>query len=253
MKTPLPAGEPGEQGELLVPFERVAKFVRQLTHDIRNGLSAIDLEAAFIAELVHDPEAAEEIRKLRGMVAGNARMLRDLSQHFQPIALHEMPWAAATFFGELHARILKRFPGETLEVASKLDTEQIRIDLEQMVGAMQAILTNAVAFRRDNGGPLRLSGAIEGEHFVMELREPKEMLAGPPPGEWGREPLQSNRPGGYGLGLYRARRVIEAHGGTLEISYKGSGDGADTGDGNGGGSSGGVLTTRVKLPLIEPE
>jgi len=42
----------------------VAKFVRQLTHDVRNGLSAIDLETAFIAEIATDEEVLAETRKL---------------------------------------------------------------------------------------------------------------------------------------------------------------------------------------------
>ena len=59
--------------ESLVPLERVAKFIRQITHDVRNGLSAVDLEAAFIAELIADPEATEELRRLRGMVTATAK------------------------------------------------------------------------------------------------------------------------------------------------------------------------------------
>jgi len=230
MKTPLKPDDPS----FPVPLERVSRFVRQLTHDVRNGLSAIDLEAAFLAELVTDPEAAEEIRKLRGMVASNAKMLRELSQNFQPITLHEMPWMAATFFDELHARLAKQFAGEnSLEVEARLGTEQISIDLEQMVVAMTAIITNAFQTRQE-GDVLQLSGRIEEGRFVMELKEPKAELGGIPPEDWGREPLNGDRPGGYGLGLYRARRIIEAHGGTLESHHE---------------AGAGVLTTRVVLPL----
>ncbi len=228
MKTPQQPDDPNPS----IPLDRVSRFVRQLTHDVRNGLSAIDLEAAFIAELVSDPEASEEIRKLRGMVASNAKMLRELSQNFQPITLHEMPWMAATFFDELHARLAKQFSGENrLEVESRLGPEQAEIDLEQMVVAMTAIVTNAFQLRQD-GEPLRLSGKIEEGNFVMELREPKTVLNGIPPEEWGLEPLNGSRPGGYGLGLYRARRIIEAHGGMVERRHEG-----------------GELITRVVLPL----
>ena len=34
--------------DLKVPFERIAKFVRQVTHDVRNGLNAMDLQAAYV-------------------------------------------------------------------------------------------------------------------------------------------------------------------------------------------------------------
>jgi len=224
---------PPSAEEPLIPFDRVAKFIRQLTHDVRNGLSAIDLEGAFIGELVTDPEALEELRKLRNMVAGNARMLRELSLNFQPVTLHRISWAAATFFEELHARLLKQFAGENgIEVETRLGVEQVEVDLDQMTTAMTALVNNAYQFRRD-GDRIRLTATAERGRFVMELREPKERLdSSIPPEEWGREPLRGTRPGGYGLGIYRARRIIEAHEGTLEIRHDGK-----------------ELISRVSLPL----
>ena len=39
-----------------MPFDRVAGLVRHLTHDIRNGLNTLDLQASFLQEIVTDPE-----------------------------------------------------------------------------------------------------------------------------------------------------------------------------------------------------
>ncbi len=219
-----------------VPFERVAKFVRQLTHDVRNGLSAIDLESAYIAELVTDPEVTDEIRKLRGIVANTARMLRDLSQNFQPVVLHAMPWQAIVFVEELQARLLKQFPEETreglLETDWKVGAHTIQIDLEQLMAAAFHVLRNAFAFRRE-GTPVQLSAFAEGAWVVLEIREPKETLdSSIPLGEWGLEPFNTTRAGGYGLGLYRARQILHAHGGELETRYEKN-----------------VLITRLLLPI----
>lgn len=205
-----------------VPFDRVSRLIRQLTHDVRNGLSAVDLEAAFIAELVDDPEASDELRKLRAMVANSARMLRDLSQNFQEVRLHRMPWAASIFFGELESRLFKQFPGAPdLHINSELGEEQIDVDLDQLCVAVAALVENAVHFR-EAGGAITLTARAENGEVLLELREAKKVVDNEiPPEEWGLEPFRSTRPGGYGLGLFRARRVIEAHGGTLEIRHDG--------------------------------
>ncbi len=36
---------------------------------------------------------------------------------------------------------------------------------------------------------------------------------------WGREPLVSDRRGGYGLGLFHVRRILAALGGTWDARY----------------------------------
>lgn len=217
--TPSPQPEDGE--ELLVPFERVSKFVRQLTHDLRNGLSAIDLEAAYVAELVTDPEASEEVRKLRQLVSKSARSLRELSQHFQPMSLHPLPWEVNLFLEELQKRIKTQFPEEEeWEIESRLGNEHLCIDLEQMVVAIVAVLHNAFRFRPE-GTPLRLVGLREGEEIVLEIQQAKQALIGDlPPGQWGVEPLLTGRGSGYGLGLYRARGILKAHGGRMESFHR---------------------------------
>lgn len=227
--------ETSSQDEVLVPLSRVARFIRQFTHDVRNGLSAIDLEAAFIAELVTDPEASDEVRKLRGMVSGTARSLRDLSVHFQPVSLHEMPWKAATFIEELEGRVRHQFPQEEgWSIESRLEGECVNIDLEQMANALIYVLRNAFQFRAQ-GMPVRLLAFFDEGRVVLELRESKgDWVPSLPPEEWSAVPLHSTRPGGYGLGLYRAKKILESHGGRLDSLYQE-----------------GELITRMVLPLCK--
>ena len=43
-------------------------FVRQLSHDLRNDLNAIELQSAYIGELTQDQELTTEIKRLREVV-----------------------------------------------------------------------------------------------------------------------------------------------------------------------------------------
>ncbi|MEI9898471.1 MAG: hypothetical protein WDN28_32595 [Chthoniobacter sp.] len=67
---------------ITVPFPRITGLVRQLTHDVRNGLNNVDLQAAFLQEIVTDPQAVPEIKRLRGMVTDAAKMLQSFSASF---------------------------------------------------------------------------------------------------------------------------------------------------------------------------
>ena len=219
--------------EQLVPMERVAKFIRQLTHDVRNGLSAIDLETAFIAEIATDPEVHAEIRKLREMVSETAKMLRRVSQHFQPATVHPIPWAATTVIEELRKQLQTEFPEEapTVEFENQYGSETVSIDLVQTLAAVTAVLRNAFQFRQE-AAVVRVIGTSQSGQTAIEVREPKVALQNEtPPERWGIEPLRSTRPGGYGLGLHQARQIAEAQGGSLETSFTGS-----------------ELVTRITLP-----
>ncbi|MDD5348769.1 MAG: hypothetical protein PHQ12_01030 [Chthoniobacteraceae bacterium] len=222
--------------ESVVPLERVAKFVRQLTHDVRNGLSAIDLETAFIAEIAEDEEVLVETRKLREMIAETAKMLRAVSQHFQSVSIHAIPWAAATVMEELRKRLQTEFPEDAGRIAVEhyFAAETLRIDLLQTLGAVVAIVRNALEFG-DGTAPLRLTGEMRDGVAVLELSEPKTAFEPDlPPEQWGTLPLYSTRPGGYGLGLYQARQITQAQGGGMEIQWTGQ-----------------ALVTRMTLPLEE--
>ena len=222
--------------ECLVPFDRVAKFIRQLTHDVRNGLSAVDLESAFIAELVTDPEISEEVRKLRSMITNTVGALRDISLNFQPVTVHTVPWRAATLVEELRVRLQQQFAEEVrtgaVEVDDRLGEEMIDVDLEQTIGAVLHVVRNAFQFGKDDARVL-LSAFVEGTEVVLEAREPKKSFESQvPPEEWGNAPLITTRSGGYGLGLFRAQKIFDAHGGKFATHYRD-----------------GVLITRMSVPV----
>ena len=62
-----------------VPWENFVKFVRQLSHDLRNQLNATELQSALIAELTNDAELKSEIRRLRELVSQLGATLQSLS------------------------------------------------------------------------------------------------------------------------------------------------------------------------------
>ena len=79
-----------------------------------------------------------------------------------------------------------------------------------MATGFHELLANAAHF--PEGGTATASARREGEEIIFELREPK---AGPlDPSTWG-EPFSTTRRGGYGLGLWSARRLVDAGGGTF--------------------------------------
>jgi signal transduction histidine kinase len=224
----------GSPESLQIPYPRIAAFVRQVTHDVRNNLNSLDLQAAYATELITDPEAAAEVKRLRAIIQTSAKQLQALSANFQSNAPHLVPYQASILVEDLRERLGKTFPETAGEVKwhIELGEEQVELDVEMYFAAVTELFRNAFQFRGSGGKIEVYVGTDEGQ-FVIELCETKPAPATPPE-HWGEEPFVSSRRSGYGLGLFRVRRSVSAHGGTLSFSYD---------------SARALLKTRVTLPL----
>src|SRR3954451_18299390 len=61
--------ESNNRTPITVSWDDVVRFIRQLSHDLRNHLNAAELQAAYLSEIATDAEMKEEIKRLREMVS----------------------------------------------------------------------------------------------------------------------------------------------------------------------------------------
>ena len=229
-----PQSPQGSPGDVLVPFERVAGMVRHLTHDIRNGLNTLDLQSAYLQEMVTDAEVLPEIQRLRGMIKGTAKMLQAFSRSYWVGEPNLVSYEARIFVEDFRARLALLLPEQASKVTwtDDLGDEAISVDLELVFRALSEFFKNAFDFQ-EKGRSISAKVAAEDGRFVLELCEGKSVLSSPPD-TWGCEPFLSTRRGGFGLGLFHARRILAAHRAGVTFTYD---------------AAAGQLTTRVSLPL----
>lgn len=222
--------------DLQVSLPDVVKFVRQLAHDLRNHLNAAELQSAYLAEIADEPELKEEIKRLRAMVSEVGANLQSLTAALSQPRLTEMPYSAADFVEDLQERLAAEHPDEGAKVQwdTQVGDASLQIDPQVLLPALTELFANA--FRHERGEGAILAGArIEGDRFLFTIREPKRNFERSTE-NWGREPMQWVGQGHYGLGLHRARTIIEAHRGQLDARYD---------------SPASSLITTVVLPLAE--
>ncbi|MGH8093700.1 MAG: hypothetical protein ACREIF_09535 [Chthoniobacterales bacterium] len=199
-----------------IPCARVAEFVRELVHDLRNALNNLDLEAVLLREVVTEDEARTSADRLRKQVYDLAERLGLLSESFRDAEPMIAPIAARELLlicREQH-EILPEAP--ELRWVDGFGDENVRVDLEMMVTIFREILSNAAAFSQ-GGGPAALTTRSEGKSVTFELREPKREALDPT--GWGR-PFTRVRQGHYGLGLWSVRRKAQTQRGTFQQSYR---------------------------------
>ena len=218
-----------------VPWERIEQFVGQLTHDVRNGLNALELQLTFLGEISTDPEAAEEVKLIRKTLVDVTRQLGAVRIATAVPPLNKLDYPAADFFEDLQERF------ERLETAGKarvqwhvsVGTAALSVDPETTMSAFLELLANALRFGGE-GSAVTFTGTVDAGAAVVTLRETPSPPPAIPPQAWGRSPLLSTRRGAYGLGLFRVRRILESQGGSYRVEYTAPDQ---------------TLTTRVTLPL----
>jgi len=204
---------------LNVPWSDTVRFVRQLSHDLRNDLNAIDLQSAYIGELMQDQELTSEIKRLREVVSGLNSTLQRLSRAVGDVAPNPIPYRATEFVTDMRTEIGRKFSNESDEITWDVQVQDgmLNVDPQLLQEVFAELFANAFRHNR-GGGPLLARVEIGDNRFVFTLHEPKSAFDSATQ-NWGREPLRNISQRHYGLGLNRARAIIEAHGGELQAQY----------------------------------
>ena len=220
--------------DIQISMPELVKFVRQLAHDLRNHLNAAELQSAYLLEIAENNELRDEIKRLRAMISQVGSNLQGLTAALSQPRLTEMPYEAKDFIEDLQQKISTDFPDTHEQVKWEIEVGDVmlNIDPQLLLPALAELFANA--FRHERGeGPILATARTEEERFTFIVSEPKPTFSRSTE-NWGREPLRALGQGHYGLGLYRLRATVEAHGGQFTAHHD---------------KKTGSLETTVTLPL----
>jgi signal transduction histidine kinase len=231
----MPSKAPNANAGISVSWEQLVRFIRQLSHDLRNDLNAAELQSAYLDEVITDPDIKAEIRRLREMLARMAGNLQKLSGRFAQPQPELIEYRSSELVEDIRAKIAREFGENGAAVRWEIEPGDgtLNVDPQLFQEALLELFANAFRYQGNAEAPLTVASKIDNDHFVLTLHERKTGFDASTQ-NWGREPLGNASPGHYGLGLNRARIIIEAQGGNLSAKY----DPSDS-----------ILRTTIRLPL----
>ncbi len=220
-----------------------------IAHEIRNCLNPISGSVEVLQRELR--VEGENARLLELIVRESERLdtfIRELLDYARerPAKLERIE--CGPFLGEivdLARRHPSDGPGKNLSVSVPSEPVIVQVDSEQMKQVLMNLIINALESIEDEGavsvrllpGRERSSPRRRGQREWFTCVEVQDTGCGIPPEEQGAvfEPFYSTKRGGTGLGLAIATRIVERHGGSLEVE---SSPGAGT-------------TMRVWIPQLE--
>lgn len=203
-----------------VSFETIAGFLRLLSHDVRNDLNAVDLLTAYIQDISGAEPIRGELDQLRTAIRYGSERMHRLSRAFDIPRIEAIEIPVHVLIEDLRSRMMASKPEADARLLWNVEDENanIYVDPTLALEVFCELTDNALAFSTHESSVSVRVFRNEGDVFSWCFEQ--GMHEAPlHPDQWGRVPFLSARRGHYGLGLFRARRIIEAHKGSIEFSH----------------------------------
>jgi len=204
-------------------------FLANMSHELRTPLNAV-IGLADLLLLEHDPLIARQREYLGGIASSGRHLLAlvndvlDVAKieagkqelDLQSIAIHD-----AIAEGMAAIVPLANARGVMLEPATIVAVPNVRADRLRLRQILYNLISNAVKFT-DRGGMVRIRARSEGTRVAIAVIDTGVGI--------GRDDLSrlyrafeqlalpsGDRPAGTGLGLALTKRLVEMHGGTIDV------------------------------------
>jgi signal transduction histidine kinase len=211
-----------------------------VAHEVRNPLNAVGMGIQRLQAEFSPVEGEEEFRHLCTVMRGEVARLNGIVQDFLQLArapvLQPEPVLAATLLNEVAALMETEATAQeirlTLQVPEGLPP--LVVDRQQLKQALINLLLNAIQ-ATPPGGSVQMAATAETEALCLIVSDSGSGIA-PEIKDRIFDPYFTTKLQGTGLGLPIALRIIQAHGGTLDVSH----------------APGGGTLVEVHLPLATP-
>ena len=189
--------------QLLSPVTAAGNYAAAMATALKAGTLTPEKTADGLQRILRETERAQK----------TAAALKRLFRAEHPVSA---PVNAVTLCQTLRRDFGNRF---TLTITSSLPP--LRADADLLTEALTNLIENALAAQKDRPADavaLTLSATTDGVRFTLSnpAADPEAAL------KILRTPAISRSPGGTGLGLLLANRILQAHGATLSFSTDGT-------------------------------
>jgi signal transduction histidine kinase len=209
-------------------YAEFAALVGGLAHEIRNPLSTIRLNMELLAEDFETTDSASPTKQRDRRAKAKIDLVRQECDRLQKLLGDFLDFARQESLapepGSLNVEIeqlLDFFAPQArdggVEIVRYLDPElpTVRLDRETFRSAVLNLLLNAVQ-AMEGGGQLVVRTRPSGLGVVLELIDTGPGMDSETLAKVFRA-FYTTKQGGSGLGLPTARKIVEAHGGTIDI------------------------------------
>ncbi len=193
-------------------FKEISGFTAGVAHQIKNPLNSLGLLCELFQKKA-PAELAEEVELGHGEVQKISRIIDQFSEMIKPLSLQKDICPIEDVLADIQARLAAESKARGVPIEC-LQMRPLAVRADKMVltqavynvvkNALEATARGAVLIRTESHRK-KISMAITDSGTGISEEELPHIF----------EPFFSTKPTGMGIGLYVAKKIIEAHGGTI--------------------------------------
>jgi len=220
---PMAGEEPEITRRLRAQYAEISQLAGGLAHEIRNPLSTVSLNLDLLAEDFQNPDTPRDRRVLQrvGRLQHEVYRLRDILENFLRFARVQDLGLLSADLNTIVEDVCDFYEptastkGIVIRTFLAADLPLTHIDADLFKQALLNLVLNA-EHAMPSGGELMLTTRREGPSIILDVidtgvgmtEEVRSRIF---------DAFFSTRPAGSGLGLPTTRKIVEAHGGTIQV------------------------------------
>lgn len=211
------------------------EFLSVASHELRTPLTTIKGYTQLLAQTVNDLEPEERATYLNAVLGEIERMMGLISElldvsriETNRLQIHRQPIAWLEFIEGRVAAFRVQHPARSIRFDVSAPESTVTVDPDRMRQVIDNLLSNALKYSPD-GSDIDVQVVCDGPELRTSITDYGIGIPGDEISQLFERfhrarNVSSRYYGGLGLGLYIARAIVEAHGGTIKVrSEEGSG------------------------------
>ena len=207
----------------LQQYTDLAELAGGFIHEIKNHLGTLSLNLQLLAEDFENPETQRERRALdrTTRLHGECQKLLELSNDFLRFARVQALDARPTQLGEVVSRMIDFLSPTARQQNIEMcwlpapDLPPVKLDADLFEQALLNLMLNAEQAMPD-GGTLTLIGRTDAAVVCLDVIDTGHGMSAEVLAKLFR-PFHTTKANGNGLGLPTVRKIVAAHGGTIDV------------------------------------
>lgn len=225
----VPIRKMDELGELAESFNsmtrRIAEMIHakeqlllDVSHEIRSPLTRIKVALEFVPDGNTKKSIGEDLSEVEKMIVEILETERLNSDHGK---LYLKKANVSVIIKEVLQDFQNKSPG--VKLTSVPEGVFLNIDIDRIKTVLKNVIENSLKYSKSESQPVEISIDNEEKSVVIRIKDygsgiPKEELPYIFEPFYRIDKSRSKETGGYGLGMSLCKKIMEAHGGTIEIN-----------------------------------
>ncbi|MBK7859278.1 MAG: HAMP domain-containing histidine kinase [Archangiaceae bacterium] len=189
-----------------------------VAHEVKNPLGGIELFAGLLAEDLKGHEAFGHVQRIQRELDYLKRIVEDFLTFAREQKLNRLSFEPGAWVDQAAELLSAEAQGKGVRLSATAEPAPLEGDVSLLTSALVNLVKNAVQVST-RGQTVKLAGRRDGGRYLVEVEDegpgiPADAL----PHIF--EPFFTTREKGTGLGLPLARKLLEAHRGTLTVESR---------------------------------